>query len=182
MISLMQATLSHDCILTGRLYLGAFPHEHHGDVLARLGIQGILTILDDDDPRDLPPDLRRRFEWARVPVRDGLLGGVPSTRDLADAVGVLRDWERAGIRTSYVHCWYGMGRSPLVVMAHLATGSGDREKMSLSEAIAWVRQHRPEANPSARQMMALSEYLHATVSDPRFNPATYEVSHRVVRG
>lgn len=64
-------------------------------------------------------------------------------RNLPTAVRALTALLAAGRRV-YVHCTAGLNRSPLVVLAYLAFV----ETLPAADAIAFIREARPEAQPS----------------------------------
>ena len=87
-------------------------------VLADLGFTAALSLQEsyEDGPehQEMPPG----FTQAQVPIRDGIVGGIPSVDQIAEAVEKLHGL--LDNHVVYVHCFAGVGRSPLVCAAYLA--------------------------------------------------------------
>ncbi|MBD2105064.1 dual specificity protein phosphatase family protein [Leptolyngbya sp. FACHB-261] len=140
-------------VIPNYLALGPFPQAQD---LERLRVQGITAVLTLNEIHEgsLPIRLKSQFTWTRVPIPDGLLGGVPKVTQLSQCMEVLGQWRTEGHHT-YVHCMAGVGRSPLVCAAYLIVF----ESYSLSEAMQQIQYARPIASPDARQLMVLSQFL-----------------------
>jgi protein-tyrosine phosphatase len=173
--------LAIDCVDDHHLYVGPFPKEAHVDYLQQLGIQGVLSVVDDQDPERVCDRIRECFEWAQLPVRDSYWKGVPTVDDLADAVAVLREWRAKGLKRFYIHCLAGQGRSPLMAMAYMVNGARGTNGMRLTKAIAHVTNRRPEADPNVHQLRVLADYVERSLHVPEYHPERYQASTRVIR-
>jgi hypothetical protein len=108
------------------------------------GTQAVLNLCEKDDPYRTEV-----YFW-------------DSIRDAAPAPSI--DWlkkkvewveaQRAAGRTTYVHCFAGKSRSGMVVAAYLMQAHG----WSRDEAIARIREKRPEIKVNAAFMELLNEW------------------------
>src|SRR5262245_48952169 len=122
----MKRPLRYSWVLPDVLAVGERPARLAD--LAALGFGAVLSLQEDDEPRpegEAPAGLK----VGRVRIRDGIVGGVPTVGQLAEAVAFLDRFIGEGLRT-YVHCYAGVGRSPTVCMAYLAR----RESLGLGDA------------------------------------------------
>ena len=147
----MERYLRYSWIIRERLAVG----EHPPSIayLQGLGFTGALSLqeLEEPGPRDPPtPD----FSFRRVPIQDGVIGGVPSSAQLEEAVEALAGLLAEGRRT-YVFCYAGVGRSPLVCMAYLASS----KKLPLIEGYRLVSEAHLPTEPTAGQLRALAHFL-----------------------
>jgi protein-tyrosine phosphatase len=114
-----------------------------------VGIQRVLNLTEDDEYR---PGDRHSVEQAlteagieehRMSLTD--YGGLPPEA-LEAAVRVLNGWLDQGART-YLHCRAGWQRSAAVAAGVVAVRTG-RE---IDEALAYVQQRKPSADPLPHQ-------------------------------
>jgi dual specificity protein phosphatase-like protein len=159
----MERALRYSWILPGRLAVGERPSSFA--LLRGLGFDAVLSLQEEDEPGpgDQPSAGQER---AQVPIRDGLLGGVPSVEQLRRAIEALAGFLDRGKRT-YVHCYAGVGRSPTVCMGYLARAEG-LGLMSAYERVASL--HAPTA-PTAGQLAALALYLESPAEEEGAGPA-----------
>lgn len=152
----MQRKLRYSWILPGELAVGERPDRL--SELHSLGFSAALSLQEDHEsgPEDDSPTC---FQWKRVPIPDGIWGGVPTISQLHQAVEVIRKFLDGGDRT-YVHCLAGVGRSPLACMAYL----GRYRNVGLGEAIRRVSMSHLPTNPSGGQLSILARYLHGEPS------------------
>ena len=90
---------------------------------------------------------------ADVHVWEPITDAAPSLAWLRGAVEWVRTQKRAG-RSVYVHCQVGISRSGMVVVATLMAEKG----WTRDKALAFVRESRPQAQPTPAFMALLKEY------------------------
>lgn len=132
------------------LLVGAYPlDEQDVAVLERMGIERVLNLVED---QEYPPGRRDLVEAAlraagieehRMSLTD--FGRLPAER-LEPAVQEVLSWMRHGV-LSYVHCRAGRQRSAAVAAGAVAIYNG----LSIDEALAYVRQRKPFAEPLPHQ-------------------------------
>jgi protein-tyrosine phosphatase len=144
-------------ILDDRLAVGAAPTRY--DVLVRLGFSAALSLQEANEDGPEHGEAPKGFVQAQVPIRDGIVGGIPSVDQIAEAVERLR--ELLDNHVVYVHCFAGVGRSPLVCAAYLARHHG----MEAAESLAFVRDQHRNADPTDGQIAALKRYLDPTAPE-----------------
>ena len=129
-----------------------------GDGLAtditRLRNRGVDVLVSCLTPReDAESDLEdeasaahaQGMEFVRTPIDDH---GVPKGTSVDSAIDELHRARQAGRRVA-VHCWMGLGRSPLIAAALLITGG-----MPAKEAIERVSSARGVPVPETEQQQA----------------------------
>ncbi|HBC73133.1 MAG: Dual specificity protein phosphatase [Candidatus Amesbacteria bacterium GW2011_GWB1_47_19] len=77
----------------------------------------------------------------------------PNPDQLAIGTAAINEMVKTN-KTIYVHCRNGHGRSPTMVAAYLIR----YRNMGVSEAIALIKQKRPEIHPEEVQIKALEEF------------------------
>ena len=132
------------------LVVGAYPLDRE-DVAAleRLGVRRVLNLTEDAEYR---PGDRRSVERAlnRAGIEEHRLklpdyGGLPPDA-LDAAVHTVNGWLDEGART-YLHCRAGWQRSAAVAAGVVAA----RTEMGIDEALAWVGDRKPSADPLPHQ-------------------------------
>lgn len=143
------------------LYLGALPLKNKGhlDDIMDLGVTHILSMVEDFELEDgwiNQPVKKTEWENAgavvyQIPTVDFL---PLSEIEITNGIEYLRQSLEDG-HTVYIHCKAGVGRSASIVIAFLMHTQG----MSLDEAIALVKEHRPQINLNAGQRRAIQNYF-----------------------
>ena len=108
------------------------------------GVEAVLNLCDYADRYRL-----KHEEW--MPIPDG--EPAPSLDWLRDAVKFV-DENRKKDRPTYVHCYAGISRSGMVVMAYLM----QKNNWTRDETLAFVRKSRPIADPNPAFMERLLEW------------------------
>ncbi|MFO8075523.1 MAG: dual specificity protein phosphatase family protein [Egibacteraceae bacterium] len=135
--------------VTDEIALGPYPQGRaDADRLAEAGVTAVLSVQTDADleRRDLDVATLERtlrqvgLAFARVPIVD--FDAADLAARLPEATARLEGLLAQGHRV-YVHCTAGMGRSPAVVVAHLA-GRG----ATLGQAARLVRERHPDSAPN----------------------------------
>jgi hypothetical protein len=120
------------------------------------GTHAVLNLCEKPDPYERPVHL-----WE--PIRDA--EPAPEVAWLRRMVEFVDTQRRKG-RTTYVHCFNGVSRSGLVVVAYLMFA----HDWTRDEALEFVRQKRPITRPNPAFMRLLLEwerFLHEKASvDP----------------
>jgi protein-tyrosine phosphatase len=109
-----------------------------------LGTTAVINLCEKPDRYEAPVHI-----WEPIP--DG--PPAPSLDWLRKMVRHVEDNRREG-RTVYVHCLAGVSRAALVVIAYLM----HRDRCTLDEALARVRQGRRRAQPNPAFMERLREW------------------------
>ncbi len=147
-------------ILPQKLCVGSFPQNTLSvHKLRREGVTAVLCLTEAQE-RTVPDDVTHSFLWVRVPIPDGYTGGIPTEVQFAEAIQVLDRWYRKG-HVVYVHCLAGVGRSASVCSLYLA----HRQNMSLSDAIAHVKQQHSYANPDPNQIEVMQRFLTSSLTE-----------------
>ncbi len=144
------------------LIVGAYPlDEDDVDALARLGIQRVLNLSED---KEYPPGRREEVENAladagiaeeRLRLTD--YGDLPPEQ-IEAAVREVGRWLDAGERT-YLHCRAGWQRSAAVAAGVVAV----RSRLDIDEALQFVRQRKPSADPLPHQRADLRRWWEGRV-------------------
>ena len=139
------------------LVVGAYPLDRDDvDMLVRLGMRRVLNLTEDEE---YPPGDREAVEHAlaaagiaesRFCLTD--YGGLPVDQ-LEAAVGEIGGWLDAGDRT-YLHCRAGWQRSAAVAAAVVAV----RNEIGIEQALAYVRERKPSADPLPHQRDDLRQW------------------------
>ncbi|HWE11867.1 MAG TPA: dual specificity protein phosphatase family protein, partial [Solirubrobacteraceae bacterium] len=132
------------------LLIGAYPlDENDVATLAAMQIEQILNLVEDQE-----------YASGRRPVVEAALhetsireermsltdfGGLPADR-LEPAVQKVVGWLRQGT-LSYVHCRAGWQRSAAVAAGAIAVYDG----LGIDEALAYIQQRKPSAEPLSHQ-------------------------------
>jgi protein-tyrosine phosphatase len=134
----------------GGLLIGAYPLDPDDvSVLEWTGVERVLNLAQDEEYR--PGD---REAVARALARAGIkeqrlslvdYGRLPPEQ-LELAVQTVSDWVGEGART-YLHCRAGWQRSAAVAAGVVAL----REGIDIDQALAYVRERKPSAEPLPHQ-------------------------------
>jgi protein-tyrosine phosphatase len=132
------------------LLIGAYPlDEDDVGMLSWAGVRRVLNLVEDQEYR---PGERAVVEAAlrgagieeyRIRLTD--FGGL-SIRELESAVQEVIGWLDDGMRT-YLHCRAGWQRSATVAAAVVAL----REGLDIDDALAYVQERKPSADPLPHQ-------------------------------
>ena len=143
------------------IYLGALPlkSEGHLQPIIDLGVTRVLSVVEDfefedgwlNKPVKIADWTARNIQVHHIPAVDF----APLTNaEIQEGVQYLADMIREG-HTVYVHCKAGRGRSATIVIAYLMQYQG----ISLNEAIAFVKDQRPQINLNPEQRGAIVKYF-----------------------
>lgn len=111
------------------------------------GTQSVLNLCESDDRYRVD-----RYRWE--PIADAL--PKPTLDWLRSQVAFIAA-ERAAGRVVYIHCRNGVSRSGMVAVAYFM----DRNRWSRAQAMAFVRERRPELRPNPAFMQLLLEFEEA---------------------
>lgn len=139
------------------LTVGAYPlDEEDVATLAHAGVRRVLNLTEDVEypPGDRPAVAdalaAAGIEERRLPLTD--YGGLPPEA-IEAAVEQVGAWLDEGART-YLHCRAGWQRSAAVAAAVVAV----REGIEIDEALDYVQQRKPSADPLAHQRADLHRW------------------------
>lgn len=147
-------------VLDRRLAVGSAPRTY--EALRRRGFTAAVSLQEDSEVGPAHETVPRDFDAFRIPIRDGVAGGVPTVEQVARAAALVKKLLDDG-RTTYVHCYAGVGRSPMACVAYLARF----EKMTLEEATALVLARHAFAAPNDVQVEAVDRYLAMELENPK---------------
>ncbi len=132
------------------LLIGAYPLDADDvAVLERLGVQRVLNLAEDGEYRSGEHDSVQAayaaagIEEQRLPLKD--FASLPSSA-LEQGVETVSGWLDEGRRT-YLHCRAGWQRSAAIAAGVIAL----RQGIGVDEALAYVQQRKPSADPLAHQ-------------------------------
>lgn len=132
--------------ITDQIYIGTnFCCETHFD--PDLLKKGVTYDLSLEEARVDSPTGGAAYLW--LPIADM---HAPTPQQFMMGVAFIKSAMQAG-RKIYVHCKNGHGRAPTMVAAYLITTG-----MSVDEAIALIKEKRPEVHLQDEQMKALREF------------------------
>ena len=118
---------------------------HFSHALRKLGIRADISLEAEQLDSAYGTNF---FLW--LPVRDHR---APTSAQLTVGIRVLGALVSAGERV-YVHCKNGHGRAPTLVAAYLIAS----ERMTVEQAIARIRAHRPRIHLKPVQLRALERF------------------------
>lgn len=139
------------------LVIGAYPLDADDvAMLERIGIKRVLNLVEDDEYRDGERDVvGPALEAAGIEERRQSLidyGGLPAEQ-LEAAAQEVRSWIDEGVM-SYIHCRAGWQRSAAVAAGVVAL----REGIDIDEALDFVQQRKPSADPLPHQREDLRQW------------------------
>ena len=150
------------------LYLGALPLKNKGhlDQILELGVTRVLSLVEDFELEDgwlnrpvkSQDWIDRSLEVKHIPAEDFL---PVKAHEIAEGIEYLAQMLDEG-HTVYVHCKAGRGRSATIVIAYLMQYQG----ISLEEAIAFVKEQRPQINLNPSQRQAILDYFGQSEEQP----------------
>ena len=118
--------------------------EAHEAKLREIGAELDISLEYEHTPI---PKMFSTFLW--LPVTDH---HAPTMEQLDVGTAAIGEAEVHGYR-AYVHCKNGHGRGPTLAIAYFI-----RKGMTLAEAEAFVRERRPEIDPTDAQRTCLAEW------------------------
>lgn len=133
--------ITENIFLGTNLCCGKTPHMK---ILMDIGITGEIDL--EEDRQESPPKVVA-YLW--LPVKDK---HAPSQEQLEVGVAMLEKLTKND-KKIYVHCKYGHGRSPTLVAAYFIS-----QGMGVDDAIAKVKEARPEIHLEESQKASLVEY------------------------
>lgn len=123
--------------VTDYLWIGPYqPLLRRGEALTANGITAVLSVLKDP-PNQLPSCVKRKL-CLQVADHEG------ADMDFEKAVAFVREEKEVFGGRTFVHCGSGISRAATATIACLV----EIEKISLADAIFWVKQVRPCINPN----------------------------------
>ena len=148
------------------LIVGAYPlDEDDVAAVARLGVSRVLNLTEDAEYRPGEREAVQRaltaagIEERRLALTD--YGGLPP-QALETAVQEVSTWLEEGDRT-YLHCRAGWQRAAAVAAGVVALRKG----VEIDEALAYVQQRKPSADPLPHQREDLRRWWAGRASDGR---------------
>ena len=155
------------------LYLGSVYHTHELPYLEYLGVKFIVSAIET---KDFPAKLREiatvtnvetmstaeTMATAKLPIIVRHLdikddGSKEHKEKLGSVLNAIVDELHTQIEngtTCFVHCQFGISRSSTIVAAYLIK----YKQYTASNAVEYLRSHRPQVNPKRNFMVLLKEY------------------------
>lgn len=118
----------------------------HGDEFKKLNV--FVEINLSAERNELPPKSIEAYVW--LPVVDGY---APNTHQLDMGTAIINEAIENN-RKVYVHCRNGHGRSPTLIAAYLVR----YKKMSVEDAMAFIKEKRPEIHIEEVQIKAIEDF------------------------
>ena len=144
--------LRYSWIVEEAVAVGPAPRNY--EVLRRLGFDAAVNLQEETEPGPLGEPEPDRFRVISVPIRDGVIDGVPTVEQVTRAAESIHELVQDELSV-YVHCFAGVGRSPMACIAYLARYTS----MTLDEAIQRVLVCHRSAEPNADQLAAVDGFL-----------------------
>ncbi|HEY3220352.1 MAG TPA: dual specificity protein phosphatase [Gemmatimonadales bacterium] len=129
------------------LWVGGVPLPRRWRELQVAGVGRVVTLLGEATPA---PWLRSAEALLWLPVRDNH----PPTMDQLRVGCAFLDAGRNGAPATLISCGAGIGRAATLYLAWRIATTGE----PLHGALAALRQQRPIANPTPRQMESLRQW------------------------
>ena len=155
------------------LYLGALPLNNQGHLedIIKLGVTDILSMVEDFEVEDGWFDVPvKGQDWEERGIAHKQIKAVDflplKQEEIEEGVEYLNTRLEDG-KMVYVHCKAGRGRSASIVIVYLMKYHG----LSFDEAIAFVKQQRPQINLNSEQQGAILKYFakESTFRDEEFS-------------
>ncbi len=143
-------------VVPGQLALGRLPIEGEGKILAKAGIQAVVTLCAPQEG-NLPTEFAQAFQCQYHQLPDSHYDVPLTVEGLAAAVDCIRNHIEHQ-RPVYVHCLAGMERSPTVCIAYLCR----YHHLELWEAVNCLKQLHPRSAPTQAQLQVVREFLAQT--------------------
>lgn len=144
--------LRYSWIVEGSVAVGPAPRNY--EVLQRLGFDAAVNLQEETEPGPLGQPEPDQFTVISVPIRDGVIGGVPTVDQVTRAAESIHELVQEE-RSVYVHCFAGVGRSPMACIAYVARYTST----TLDEAIQRILVCHRFAEPNADQLAAVEAFL-----------------------
>lgn len=155
-----------------RIYLGALPLKNKGNLeeILALGVTRVLSLVENFELEDgWFNKTVKPAEWREKGVQVHQISAVDyaplTSQQIEEGVAFLAD-QLANGETVYVHCKAGRGRSAAIVIAYLMQYQG----FTLDDAIAFVKERRPQINLNQEQRQALVTYFDIAEEKPADAP------------
>ena len=142
-----------DWIIEDSLAIGSIPKkEEHIEILEKEKIVSILSLCNEVQYTEFnyPKD---KFNYRKIILPDHQTGRLPTLEELQSCMILLE--ELISIGPTYVHCFAGVERSPLVSMAWLIR----KYNLSPQEALDYVMQMHKGTNPLPGQLSLLEKLI-----------------------
>ena len=142
-----------DWIIQDSLAVGSIPKkEEHIEKLKNEKIVSILSLCNEVKYTEFnyPKD---KFNYRRIILPDHQTGRLPTLEELQNCIICLEELISKG--ATYVHCFAGIERSPLVCMAWLIK----KHNLSPQEALDYVMQMHKGTNPLSGQLSLLQKLI-----------------------
>lgn len=150
-------------VIPGKLAIGALPRSGDSLVLAKGNIGAILSLCSEHEG-PLPEDVATSFRCGRVMLPDSYYASSIVPEELLKAVEVVHRCVQRNIPI-YVHCLCGIERAPLVCITYLCL----HRDLDLMEALLWLKQIHPRANPTEDQLQILVASLSQARADAKLS-------------
>lgn len=148
--------------ITNNIVLGALPLEHHKDMLQKLIVSKVLTMVEEFERK---PGLVRSLSKQDLETIQIENKEIPS----ADFIGVSPENIHEGVEyvreaiskndVVYIHCKAGRGRSATIVVSYLLKyGHEGQTFPDFKAAYQFVKAKRPLINLNKRQQAAVEQY------------------------
>ena len=141
-----------DWVIEASLAVGSLPKkEEHIEILKKEKIVSILSLCEERlyTSFNYPKD---KFNYRRIILPDHQTGTLPTLEQLKNCMVYLEELISKG--ATYVHCYAGAERSPLVCTAWLIR----KHNLRPQEALDYVMQIHKGTNPLPGQLLLLGKF------------------------
>ena len=138
-------------VLINELAVGAFPYkESHLSLLKDFQIKSLLTLCDPKE-REIPQFFQKEFICKQYVLPDHRNKKIPTINQLKDCINLVEELLNNG--PTYIHCFAGVERSPIVCIAYLIVS----KNLDLQNALEYMMQIHPRTNPLKGQLEVLAK-------------------------
>ena len=140
-----------DWVIPSEIAVGPAPRKiEHFEILYSKKIKSILSLcsLDEASP---PEDLLSKFDCRRVVLPDHSYERNITQEDILNTLNILEELKTK--RATYIHCFAGVERSPLICIGWLMK----TKNLPFDTALDFLMQAHPGTNPLPKQIKVLKE-------------------------
>lgn len=141
----MKSDINFDCVIPNSLWIGSRPSclEDIHYLQEELGVTDIIDLCEEYPQVQCPSDVTLH----RFPVVEHT---PPTLQQLKSILRIIESGTSNGV--VYVHCRYGLGRAPTVILSYLMSIG-----VPLKKGFQFLKDKRPQICPSKSQMRFLRE-------------------------
>ena len=138
-------------VLINELAVGPAPRNtKHLDFLSSKGIKNVISLCHHDELEEIP-NTNEIFNYESFPLPDHKKKVAPNIKDINNVLDRIKDLKKNG--PTYVHCFAGVERSPLICIAWLMRESS----LDLETSLEYLMKVNPSTCPLKYQLDVLKD-------------------------